>query len=95
MGVMVKFAQSGAFNAGEDKFLELEKISELRITRMRNSCELHAITPENPRPSSPYVIARRCRENELKEIYDDLVQLKKVKKDIIYEITDTEAHQVS
>ncbi len=59
MGVQVKFMQSGSYHAGEFRFLDLNKISRLQITRQRNTCELLATTPENPRPDTPYIIARR------------------------------------
>ena len=94
MSVQVKFMQSGSFNAGEFKFLDLDKISRLQITRQRNTCELLATTPENPRPNTPYMIARRDREYELQAILADLQQLKQEKRENIYEITDTEAHLV-
>jgi hypothetical protein len=94
MSVQVKFMQSGSFNAGEFKFLDLDKISRLQITRQRNTCELLATTPENPRPNTPYMIARRDREYELQAILADLQQLKQEKREKIYEITDTEAHLV-
>ncbi len=95
MSVQVKFMQSGSYNAGEFKFLDLDKISRLQITRQRNSCELLATTPENPRPDTPYRIARRDREYQLQAILTDLRQLRQDKKDTIYEITDTEARQVT
>ncbi len=94
MSVQVKFMQSGSFNAGEFKFLDLDKISQLQITRQRNTCELLATTPENPRPNTPYRIARRDREYELQAILADLQHLKQEKREKIYEITDTEAHLV-
>jgi hypothetical protein len=94
MTVQVKFMQSGSFHAGEFKSLDLNKISRLQITRLRNTCELFATTPENPRPNTPYMIASRDREYELQSIVNDLRQLKQEKKDIVYEITDTEAHPV-
>ena len=95
MTVHVKFRQSGAFHAGEFKFLDLDKISRLQITRLRNTCELLATTPENPRPNTPYMIASREREYELQSIVNDLQQLRQEKKDITYEITDTGAHPVT
>jgi hypothetical protein len=94
MSVLVKFIQSGAFHSGEFKSLDLDKISQLKITRQRNTCELLAFTPENPQPSTPYIIAIRENEYELQAILSDLQQLKQGKKDIVYEITDTEVHQV-
>jgi len=95
MTVHVKFMQSGAFHAGEFKFLDLDKISRLQITRLRNTCELLATTPENPRPNTPYMIASREREYELQSIVNDLQQLRQEKKDITYEITGTVAHPVT
>jgi hypothetical protein len=94
MTVLIRFMQSGAFNAGDFKSLDLDKISSLKIARQRNTCELHAITPENPRPNTPYIIARRDKEYELAAILQDLQQLKTENSDLIYEITDNEAHQV-
>jgi hypothetical protein len=94
MSVQVKFMQSGSYNAGEFRFLDLDKISRLQITRQRTSCELLATTPENPRPGTPYIIARRDREYELQAILTDLQQLRQDKKETIYEITDTEARLV-
>ena len=94
MTVIVRFAQLGSFHAGEFKSLYLDKISNLKISSQRNTCELLAITPENPQPNTPYVIARRDREYEMQEILQDLQRLKREKKDVIYEITDTEAHVV-
>jgi hypothetical protein len=95
MSVQVKFMQSGSYNAGEFRYLDLDKISRLQITRQRNTCELLATTPENPRPNTPYMIARRDREYELQSILTDLRQLRQDKKETIYEITDTEAHLVT
>lgn len=94
MTVQVKFIQSGAFNSGDFKSLDLAQITKLQITRQRNTCELLAFTPQNPQPGIPYIIARRDRENQLQEILADLRQLKQEVKDIIYEITDNEAHRV-
>lgn len=74
--------------------IDLDKISEFRITRQRNTCELLAITPENHQPDRPYSIATRDREYQLQEILTDLNQLKREKRDLIYEITDTEVHRV-
>jgi hypothetical protein len=91
MTIQVKFMQSGTFHAGEFKFLDLDKISRLQITRLRNTCELFATTPENPQPGTPYMIARRDREYELQSIVSELQQLKQEKKDIVYEITDSAA----
>jgi hypothetical protein len=94
MSVRVRFIQSGAFSAGEFKSLDLDKISKFEINRQRNSCELVAITPENPQQNIPYVIARRDMEYKLQDILKDLQQLKQEKNDIIYEITDTEVRRV-
>ncbi|MGA2917988.1 hypothetical protein [Methanoregula sp.] len=95
MTVLVRFMQSGAFHAGDFKSLDLDKISNLKIARQRNTCELLAATPENPQPNTPYMIARRDKEYELQAILQDLQQLKTEKTDVIYEITDTEAHRVT
>jgi hypothetical protein len=95
MSVLVKFMQSGSFHAGEFKSLDLNKISKFEISRQRNTCELLAITPENPRPNTPYMIARRDNEYQLQSILKDLQQLKQDNKDIIYHITDTEVHLVN
>ncbi|PKL58576.1 MAG: hypothetical protein CVV34_01640 [Methanomicrobiales archaeon HGW-Methanomicrobiales-5] len=94
MSVLIKFIQSGSFHAGDFKSLDLDKITKFEINRQRNSCDLVAITPENPQQNSPYVIARRDIEYKLQDILTDLQQLKQEKKDIIYEITDTEVHQI-
>ena len=94
MTVMVKFTQSGAFNSGDFKFLDLALITKLQISRLRNTCELLAFTPENPQPSAPYIIARRDRATQLEEILTDLNQLKRGTADITYEITDSEARRV-
>ncbi|MGB7788149.1 hypothetical protein [Methanoregula sp.] len=94
MTVLVRFAQSGSFHAGEFKSLDLDKISDIRISRQRNTCELLATTPENPQPNTPYMIARRDKEYELQAILQELQQLKQGKKEVIYEITDTEARIV-
>jgi len=94
MTLTVKFKQSGQFNAGEFKSLDLDKITKLQINRLRNTCELHATTPENPRPNTPFLIASRERAYELQAIVDDLQQLRQAKKSGVYEITDTEAHLV-
>ena len=94
MTVLVKFSQSGAFHAGISLSLDLNQISQFQISHQRNSCELEAITPENSRPGTPYTIARRDREYELKTILNDLQQLRTEKRDATYEITDTEAHLV-
>jgi hypothetical protein len=94
MSVLVKFRHSGPFHSGEFASIDLEKISEFKITRQRNTCELLAITPENPQPNMPYIIATRDYEYEIKDILKDLQQLKQKNKDLIYEITDTEVHLV-
>jgi hypothetical protein len=94
MTVLVRFAQSGSFHAGEFKSLDLDKISNIKISRQRNTCELLATTPENPQPNTPYMIARRDKEYELQAILQELQQLKQEKKEVIYEITDTEARVV-
>ena len=94
MSVFVKFTQSGAFHAGVSKSLDLGQISKLQISRQRNTCELLATSPENPRPDTPYTIARRDQEYELKTILNDLQQLRSENRDATYEITDTEAHLV-
>jgi uncharacterized protein VirK/YbjX len=95
MTVMVRFLQSGSFNSGEFLSLDLEKISSIRISRQRNTSELLATTPENPRPNTPYIIATRDKEYELQAIINDLQQLRQEKKNSTYEITDTEAHLVT
>jgi hypothetical protein len=92
---VVRFMQSGSFHTGEYLSLDLAKISRFEISRQRNSCELHATTPENPRPATPYMIARRGREYEITAILNDLRQLNLEKKDTVYEITDTEARLVN
>ena len=91
MTVQVQFMQSGSFHAGEYKFLDLDKISRFQITHQRNTCELFVTTPENPRPNTPYILARRDREYELQDIINDLRQLKSEQKEAVYKITDTEA----
>ena len=95
MSVTVKFLHtSGAFHSGEFVSLDLDKITQFKITRQRNTCELLAHTPENPQPNQPYSIARRDRENLLQVILQDLQQLRQEKTEIIYEITDTGASRV-
>jgi hypothetical protein len=94
MSVLVKFMQSGTFHAGEFLSLDLSKISRLQISRQRNTCELIAVTPENPRPGTPYMIARRDKEYEVQAILNDLQELRKETKNATYEITDTEARVV-
>jgi hypothetical protein len=95
MTVLIKFVQSGSFHDGEFKSLDLEKISDLRISRLRNTAELLATTPENPQPHTPYIIARREREYEIQQILNDIQRLKKMNRDCIFEITDTEARLVN
>jgi hypothetical protein len=95
VSVQVKFIQSGTFHAGEIKSLDLEKISRFQITHQRNTCELFVTTPENPRPESPYMLARRDREYELQAIVNDLRQLKAEQKEAVYKITDMEAGLVT
>jgi len=94
MTITLKFMQSGQFNSGEFKSLDLDQITKLQINRLRNTCELHATTPENPRPNTPFLIASRERAYELQAIIDELQQLKQAKKSGIYEITETESHLV-
>jgi len=90
MSVLVKFQSPTGL-----VFLDLDKISVFQITRQRSTCEIIAITPENPHPQMPYSIARRDQEWKLREILDALQQLKAEKKeDIIFEITDTEVHLI-
>jgi hypothetical protein len=95
MSVLIKFRHTGPFHSGASKTIDLDKVSEFRISRQRNTCELLAITPENPQPNSPYAIARRDNEYQLQDILKELQQLKKKNRDIIYEITDTEVHLVA
>jgi len=96
MSVTVKFIHSsGPFHSGEFVSIDLARISQLKITRQRNTCELLAITPENPQPNQPYSIARRDRENLLQVILQDLQQLRQEKNEIIYEITDTEVRRIN
>jgi len=94
MSITVKFKQSGQFNAGEFKSLDLDKVTKLQINRLRNTCELHATTPENPRPNTPYLVASRENAYELQTIIDELQQLRQAKKSGVYEITETEAHLI-
>ncbi|MFA7695332.1 MAG: hypothetical protein WCX63_07340 [Methanoregula sp.] len=93
MSVLVKFHHTGVFHRGDSLTIDLSKITELRITRQRNTCDLLAITPENQQPDKPYAIATRDREYLLQEIINDLNALKKEKRDLIYEITDTGVHR--
>jgi hypothetical protein len=94
MSVRVKFMPSGAFSSGVSRYLDLGQISKFQISRQRNSCELQATTPENPQPGMPYIIARRDQEYELKDILNDLQQLRTEKRDATYEITDTETRLI-
>jgi len=94
MTVKIKFLMTGEYNNGEFKYLDLSKITQLRISRLRNNSELLATTPENPQPNTPYIIARRDHEYELQKILSDLQQLKRETRDVIYEITDTDARRV-
>ena len=94
MSVFVKFRHSGVFHREDFLSIDPGKISEFKITRQRNSCELPAITPENHRPDRPYSIATRHREYRLQEIMTDLRQLKKETKAITCKITDTGVHRV-
>jgi len=89
MSVLVKFMQPGTFQTGVPKSIDLDKISRFQISHQRTTCELLAITPENPRPDTPFMIARRDNEFQLQDILKDLRQLKQENKDIIYDITDT------
>jgi hypothetical protein len=86
--------QSGMFHAGDFLSIDLDKISRFQISRQRNTCELIAITPENPRPNTPYMIARRDNEYQLQAILTELRQLQQEHKDIIYDMTGTEVHLV-
>ena len=95
MTVIVKFMQSGQFNSGEFKSLDLAKISKLQINHLRSTCELLATSSENPRPDTPYIIATRDNQHEIQAILNDLQQLRPEKKDVTYEITDTGAHRVT
>jgi hypothetical protein len=94
MSVLVKFRHTGVFHQGDSLSIDLGKISEFRITRQRNTCDLLAITPENHQPDKPYAIATRDREYQLQDILTDLKALKKENRDLIYEITDTEVHRL-
>ncbi|MFY9749944.1 MAG: hypothetical protein WAK75_04140 [Methanoregula sp.] len=94
MSVLIKFRHSGVFHTGDSLSIDIARISELRVTRQRNTCELLAITPENHQPDKPYSIATRDREYQLQEIMTDLRLLKKEKRDITYEITDTGVQRV-
>jgi len=95
MTVLVRFLQSGAFHAGEFLSIDLSRITRLQVSHQRNTCELVAHTPENLQPGIPYIIARRDHEYLLREILQDFQRLKTETRDIIYEITETEARQVS
>jgi len=94
MSVFVKFQHVGVFHTGDSVSIDLSKISEFKITRQRNTCDLLAITPENQQPDKPYAIATRDREYQLQEIITDLRKLKKENRDLVYEITDTEVHRI-
>ena len=94
MSVFIKFRHSGVYHKGDSLSIDLAKISEFKITRQRNTCELLAITPENRQPDRPYSIATRHREYQLQEIMTDLRQLKKETKAITCKITDTGVHRV-
>jgi hypothetical protein len=94
MTITLTFKQSGQFNSGEFKSLDLDQITQLRINRLRNTCELYATTPENPRSNTPYVIASRENTYELQAMIDELQQLRQAKRSGVYEITETEAHLV-
>jgi hypothetical protein len=89
MSVQVKFMQPGTFHLETSLSLDLDKISKFQIIHQRNTCELLAINPENPRPDTPYMIARRDKEYQLQDILKDLQQLQQEHKDTIYDITDT------
>lgn len=95
MSVFVKFHHVGVFHTGDSLSIDLGKISEFKITRQRNTCDLLAITPENQQPDKPYAIATRDREYQLQEIITDLKKLKKENRNLIYEITDTEVHRIT
>jgi hypothetical protein len=72
--------------------LNLDNIGELQIHYKRTHCELVAITPENQSTQNPFIIARRDNEWQIKELIKEINQLKKVKRDIIFEITDKDFH---
>jgi hypothetical protein len=91
MTVKVRFMQSGQFNSGTFRTLDLDRITRLQINHLRNTCELHAFTPENPRPDSPFLIATRDNAYVLQKIVDELQRLRQEKRDLIYEITATGA----
>jgi hypothetical protein len=95
MTVTVKFRQSGQFSSGDFKSLDLGKISRLQLNHLRNTCELLAISSENPRPGTPYVITTRDNPYEIEAIIRDLQQLKTDKRDLTYEITETQAHLIT
>jgi hypothetical protein len=72
----VKFAaQSGVIS------LDLDKISVFRITRQRTTCELPAITPENPYPQTPCSRAGREKEWKIRKISGNLQQHKRGEED--------------
>ncbi|WP_292370997.1 hypothetical protein [Methanoregula sp. UBA64] len=93
MSVMVKFHHVGVFHSGDSLSIDLSKITEFKITRQRNTCDLLAITPENQQPDRPYAIATRDREFQLQEIIADLKKLKTERRNLVYEITDTEVRR--
>ncbi|HNX18596.1 MAG TPA: hypothetical protein PKM50_09770 [Methanoregula sp.] len=61
MSTYVKFRHTGVFHSGDSLSIDLDKISEFKITRLRNTCELLAITPENHQSDKPDSIATRDR----------------------------------
>jgi len=89
MSILVKFRAPAGFIS-----LDLNKISAFEITHQRNSCELLAITPENPRNDTPYAIAKRDKEWQLRDILTDLQRLKAETGDCIFEITDTDSQLI-
>jgi hypothetical protein len=89
MSVQVKFKPPGGFHSGVSTSIDLGKVSKFQIAHMRNTCELLAITPENFQSETPYSIAQRDKEYQIKEILSDLERLKKDTRDLVYEITDT------
>jgi hypothetical protein len=93
MSVFVKFHHVGVFHSGDSLSIDLCKITEFKISRQRNTCDLLAITPENQQPDRPYAIATRDREFQLQEIIADLKKLKTEKRNLVYEITDTEVRR--
>jgi len=87
MSVLVKFMSPAGFIS-----LNLDRIETFEVTRQRNTCELLAITPENPRRETPYAIAKRDNEWQIKEILADLQKLRGKTGDFIFEITDSDRH---